>query len=199
MAVDSGAVIPSCVYPPSGLAEFILCRRWHAEPEPGDVVFYSFSSVQTDPFGMPHVGIVIDTDAWKKDKCFVAVEGGVDGTVVRTFRDRLVTIGFGRPDFKFRLGGGPKMQTGLVYVDPENVYIGGRGRDVMNVQLALEKMVGLHDHVPGVFDETTRRAFARWQRVIGYVGVLADGTPSPGAVSQLGYRSDVFTTAPAKN
>jgi hypothetical protein len=185
---DAGVVIPSVVYTPSGLAEFIHSRRWRARPQTGDVAFLVSSSMQTDPFAMPSVGIVVNTDAWKNNVCTIVTV--VAGEVVKRVYWRYELLGFGRPNF--RPGREPKMQTGPVFVNPRRVRVGGRGRDVMNVQLALARAVDLSGHAPGVFDEATRRAFARWQRVIGHVGNDASGIPTDASLRALGERSRIF-------
>ena len=161
--------MPACVYTPSGLAEFIFSRRWRSDPKPGDVVFFSFATKQTDPFGMPHVGIVTDVSEWRRLERFQSVEGQVDGTVKIVTRGKFETLGFGRPNFKVRPGR-RNLQTGSVFVNSEKIKPGSRGSDVLNVQLALVKLAGLKNHTPAVFDLETQRAFARWQRMIGFVG-----------------------------
>ena len=181
------------MYPPAGLAEFIFERRWRADPQTGDVVFYAFASRVTEPFGTPHVGIVVDTSRWRTDGLLLAVEGDVDGQVARVSRRRFDTLGFGRPDFRFRPAkGAANMQTGPVFVNPANVGPGRRGRDVMNVQLALAQTVALERHEPAVFDEVTRRAYARWQRLLGHVGRDIDGVPNERTLARLGERSGIF-------
>lgn len=196
VARDSGILMPSCVYSPSGLAEFIFDGRWRNSPLPGDIVFYSFSTKSSDRFSMPHVGVVVNIDAWKKAKCFVAVEGGVDGAVVALERWKYETIGFGRPDFKVRPGKAQNVQTGTVFVDPERVRADIRTVDVLNVQLALSRAVGLSGYQPMVFDTVTRRALARWQRIIGYVGADANGVPDAGSLGVLGERTGTFKVRP---
>jgi hypothetical protein len=75
VAYDAGVKIPACVYSPNGLAEFIYQRRWRERPRPGDIVFYSFSL--DGAFGMPHVGIVTNTDGWKTEDSFIAIEANI--------------------------------------------------------------------------------------------------------------------------
>lgn len=185
---DAGIIIPSVVYAPSGLAEFVHSRRWRSRPRPGDIAFIA---VQTGLFKMPSVGVVVNTDAWKKNSTCVVIEGGVNGEVVRKVYWKYELLGFGRPDF--RPAKEPKMQTGPISVNPWRVRVGGRGRDVMNVQLALAKVVDLKNYSPGVFDAPTQRAFARWQRMIGYVGSDADGIPTDQSLEALSDRSKIFT------
>lgn len=184
--------MPACVYTPNGLAEFIFAERWRRAPEPGDVVFYNFSTKQTDKFSMPHVGIVVDVAGWDRYSKFQAVEGGVDGSVALMVRSGVDTIGFGRPVFKSRPGMAAEMQTGPVFVRVDRVRLGASGRDVLNVQLALEQVGCLSEYTPAVFDAKTERGYIRWQRLIGHVGPDADGVPSAGTLDQLGERTGVF-------
>lgn len=194
-ARDAGVVIPACVYAPSGLAEFIFSRRWRSEPRPGDIAFFNFATKQTDPFGMPHVGIVTDVSEWRRLERFKSIEGQVDGTVKIVTRGKFETIGFGRPDFKARPGR-RNLQTGPVFVSPSNVRPGSRGADVLNVQLALTRLVDLKNHSPAVFDRETQRAFARWQRLIGFVGSDASGVPNIPSLERLGEISGIFSIRP---
>jgi peptidoglycan hydrolase-like protein with peptidoglycan-binding domain len=195
VARDAGVIIPACVYSPSGLAEFIFSRRWRSDPRPGDIVFYAFATKQTDPFGMPHVGIVTDSSDWRRNETFKAVEGQVDGSVKITTRGKYETLGFGRPNFKARPGR-RRVQTDPVLVRFASVTPGARGRDVVNVQLALVKAVGLTGHTAGVFDSATTRAFARWQRMIGFVGGDANGIPTPASLERLGEITGIFSGRP---
>lgn len=199
VACDSDVAIPSCVYPPSGLAEFIFMNRWRSDPEPGDIVFYTFSTRPEDPFGTPHIGIVVDTDAWKKEQYFMAVEADIQNSVVTRMRWKYETIGFGRPDWKRRPGKAAQNADGLVFVNPARIQPGARGKDVFNMQVALRKVVDLSGETPAVFDSKTQRAYARWQRMIGHVGHDIDGVPNERTLAQLGARSEVFTTVAPEN
>ena len=193
---DARIFIPSCIYSPSGLAEFSADGRLFREPAVGDVVFYGFPTVASEMFGMPHVGIVVDADGWRTDRVFKAVEGQVENSVRVMLRDATCVTGFGRPRFdvsKARPGRSPKLQT-VPFVDPTRLSLSSAGRDVVNVQLALERLGLLDRYSPGVFDAPTRLAFAHWQRVSGYVGGDANGVPTPASVSSLGNISGVFTT-----
>lgn len=96
-----------------------------------------------------------------------------------------------------KIYGRPAREDKTVQTDrPVSVYRvqpGRRGRDVMNVQLALVRAAGLDHYAPGVFDESTRRAFARWQRILGHVGPDADGVPTLATLERLGDHTGVFT------
>lgn len=198
VARDVDLAIPACVYSPSGLAEFIHSRRWRSDPKPGDVVFYTFATKQTDPFGMPHVGIVTDARDWKRSKTFVAIEAQVDGSVKLVTRGKYDTLGFGRPNFKARPGR-QRVQTAAFLTNPLAIKPGARGRDVLNVQLALEKVVDLGTREPAVFCARTQRAFARWQRLIGFVGADANGIPTPASLERLGTVSGIFSIGTAES
>jgi len=186
---DAGVVIPSVVYPPSGLAEFINSRRWRSRPEPGDIAFLVTSSLESDPFSVSSVGVVVNTDAWKIESTCVVAEV-VSGEVVLRVRWKYELLGFGRPNY--RPAREVKMQTGPILVDPRRVRVGARGRHVMNVQLALVRVVDLTGYAPGVFDASTQRAFARWQRILGHVGPDANGVPTDASLRALGERSKIF-------
>lgn len=199
VAHDTGVLIPSCVYTASGLAEFAHADGLVTTPEPGDIVFYNFSTKVNDVFSMPHVGIVTNTDAWKLEDSFHAVEGGVDNAVVLQRRWRFDVIAFARPNYYHDQGRLAKAAAnsadGLVSVTPARVTPGARGRDVLNVQLALSRVVDLRGESPAVFDWVTQRAFARWQRLIGHVGPDADGVPTPSTLRTLGQRTGLFTVS----
>lgn len=64
---------------------------------------------------------------------------------------------------------------------------------MLNVQLALERLVGLDDHVPALFDDSTTVAFARWQRLTGHVGSDANGVPTRLNLERLGAESGLFS------
>lgn len=193
VARDAGILMPACVYTPSGLAEFIFAKRWRAEPRVGDIVFYSFSTKQTDPFSMPHIGIVVDVNNWAASDSFIAIEGQVDGTVKLMTRWKYETVGFGRPDFKNRraeTAASHKIKP--VELDYAKVRPGLRGKHVLNVQIALSRTAGLSGQEPAVFDVATQRAYARWQRMIGFVGTDANGVPNKPSLDRLGEVTGVF-------
>lgn len=195
VAHDSGlpaASLPSCVYSASGLAELLKRRRVRNTPLPGDIVFFSFSTLSADPFSMPHLGIVVDVSDWRAKKRFFSVEV-VNGEVRRLARSHHDVAAFCRPVFNVRPGRVRDLQTGIVFVSAGKVKPGARGRDVLNVQLALERLVGLDDHVPALFDDSTTVAFARWQRLTGHVGLDANGVPTRLNLERLGAESGLFS------
>jgi hypothetical protein len=200
VARDAEVSLPACVYTPSGLAEFIFNRRWHAKPQPGDIVFFTWST--GDDFGMPHVGIVTDTSDWNRLGCFRSIEacvnsglpkGGVvnDGVYLR-LRWKFEVLGFGRPDFKLRPAKEIKKADGQVSIRLENIRPGKRHKDVERVQLALASITGLRNAKAGSFDGQTQAAYSRWQRSIGLVGKNTTGLPDFDSLSRLGRETGYF-------
>lgn len=207
VARDAGIVIPSCVYSPSGLSEFVLSRRAHTDPQPGDIVFYNFPTGAQ--FGMPHVGIVTACDEYMQTGEFLAIEGNVnsglpkghadrDGVYERT-RYKSDVIMFGRPDFDFRPGKDAEMQTGRLFIKEYHVRPGRQNPDVQTVQLALSTIVTLENVTWGRFDASTQRAYARWQRAIGYVYPDSTGIPDVASLKLLGERSGIFEVKPPED
>lgn len=200
VAYDAGVKIPACVYSPNGLAEFIYQRRWRERPKPGDIVFYSFSL--DGNFGMPHVGIVTNTDGWKTEDSFIAIEANIcsglprastvnDGIFERT-RWKYEVLGFCRPDFKQRPAKDPKMMTGKPDVLVSQLLPGKRHGSVEILQRALVVAVGLKDYERGKFDASTQRAYARFQRLIGMAGSDANGVPTQATLTRLALETGIF-------
>jgi hypothetical protein len=200
VAREAGITVPSCVYPTSGLAEFIRRRRWHAKPQPGDIAFFTFST--GDNFGSPHIGIVTEVKDWKRLGRFRCIEGMVnsglpngspvcDGVFERT-RWKTDVLGFGRPDFQLRPGRELIKADGQPVVSVSNVQPGRRNRDIERVQLALSRVTGLRNVKQGAFDGQTQSAYAAWQRQIGYVGTQAIGIPDEASLKRLGDETGYF-------
>jgi hypothetical protein len=200
VAYDAGVKIPACVYSPNGLAEFIYQRRWRERPRPGDIVFYSFSL--DGAFGMPHVGIVTNTDAWKTEDSFIAIEANIssglpkapatnDGIFERT-RWKYEVLGFCRPDFKQRPAKDPNIMTGKPDVMVSQLLPGKRHASVEILQRALVVAVGLKGYERGKFDVKTQRAYARFQRLIGIVGSDANGVPTQSTLTRLALETQMF-------
>lgn len=200
VAYDSGVKIPACVYSPNGLAEFIYQQRWRKDPRPGDIVFYNFAVDRA--FGMPHVGIVSNTDGWKSEEIFVAIEANIcsglpkaptvnDGIYERT-RRRHDVLGFCRPNFDSRPAIGEEIMTGSVEVVVSQLLPGKRHASVAVLQRALVIAVGLKNYESGKYDRPTQAAYARFQRLIGLVGDDANGIPTPGTLRRLAIETGAF-------
>ena len=200
VARETGIELPACVYSPSGLAEFIYQRRWHARPRTGDIVFYTFPT--NELFGMPHVGIVTDTREWRHGR-LEAIEGQTasglakggqlnDG-VYRRVRHRHEVLGFGRPGFT-------PIKGGTDVADIPNIKLAHlqskrRHASIALVQRALAQTTGLHA-ITGVIDGETTSALRRWQRSIGCLdGELLD-LPS---LRRLGRDTGTFSIELAGN
>lgn len=204
VARETDVSLPACVYSPSALSEFVQTGRFHTRPEPGDIVFFAFPTVLPGPssgFSMPHVGIV--TARASETGKFMTVEAQVspglprgtqdaDGVFERT-RWIFETIGFGRPSFQARPATVTAADVPLVHAS--NVRTGTGATDIGLVQTALRAATGLREYRPGIWDPPTRRAFARWQRQIGRVGVDATGLPEARDLERLGRETGVFRTS----
>ena len=203
VAREAGVEVPACVYPPSGLAEFIKQRRWHFKPQPGDIAFFTFSTV--DDFGLPHVGIVVDTSEWRANGWLTTVEGQVangfprsqqsnDG-VYKRIRWNHDIIGFGRPNFNHRHGALIRFQTGKTEVSLTHCRPGAKPNgSVERVQLALSLKTGLATNVKrGSWDKHTGAAYSRWQRMCGFVGANVTGIPDRASLERLGRETGYFS------
>jgi hypothetical protein len=196
---EAGLTIPSCVYPPSGLAEFNKLGRLTQRPRPGDVVFFVFPTGET--FGVSHVGLVADTSRWISDGLVGTIEGHVNSGlpksdphvmgVFRRVRSKHEIIGFGNPTHR---PGAKKSTTGQrVGLQLVSIRPGRRNKSIGLVQLALSKVTsGLGRFTPDLFDGSTQHAYARWQRQIGYANDRASGVPDPASLRLLGETTGVF-------
>ena len=202
----AGVVIPSCGYSPTGLAEFTSRRRVYKNPRPGDIVFFSFA-VTGESYGMSHVGLVTKTDRWKADGLVQTIEGNVgsglpkgDPGLMGVFsrvRSRHEVIGFGRPAFRPAILRRTGM-AGTTRIDVETVRPGRRNKSIGLVQAGLARTVGLGKVTVDMFDAETERAYAHWQRTLGYVGTDARGIPDLRSLRTLGERTGLFTTEEVK-
>jgi len=198
---EAGMTIPSCVYPPSGLAEFIKQGRLKQRPQPGDVAFFVFPTGET--FGVSHVGLVADTSRWNTDGLVGTIEAQINSGlpkadihamgVYRRVRSRHEIIGFGRPNFKHRPGD-KKSQTGQrAGLQLSSIRPGKRNRSIGLVQLALSKVTGgLGRFITDLYDGSTQQAYARWQRQIGYANDRATGIPDERSLRLLGEVTGTF-------
>jgi len=201
VAREAGVSLPACVYSPSGLAEFINGRRWHAKPQPGDIVFFTWST--GEKFGSPHVGIVTDTTDWQLRRQFRTIEAMTDSGLARSskiadgvfprLRHGYEVLGFGRPDFRQRPGGANEIAGGQPEIRFEMLRPGRANADIQRVQLALGIKCGLRNVQPGKLDGSTIAAYARWQRMCGFVGSDASGIPDIDSLVRLGRETRCFT------
>ena len=202
VAREAGLILPACVYSPSGLSEFIKQRRWHARPRPGDIVFFTFPTVDDTGFGVPHVGIVVDGSQWDRLGRIETVEGCTDSGaprgprsrdgVYRRVRHDHEVLGFGRPDYR-AIAKEVTAHSGVPVVRASTLLTGRSTRSIRLVQLALARVCGLRHAKEGVFDGPTTSAYARWQRMIGYAGRDVTGTPDPGSLRRLARETGLFS------
>jgi hypothetical protein len=196
-ARDIGLNIPA-TSTSTALSEFVRTRRMYAHPKPGDIVFYTFSA--NGQFGQPHVGIVTDTKSYRSLGQFTAVEAQVSSGLPKSSksdngvfeRTRHITdvIGFGRP--KFRVSRGRRDKTDSVQIATRNIGYGKSNRWIETVQHALATQVPITGAARGKFDNSTRSAYACFQRQIGLVGTDANGVPDEKTLTVLGERSGLF-------
>lgn len=80
VARSAGLHIPSFMYVPAGLAEFVRQGNISRSPRPGDIAIFSFSSTSNEGgFGMQHVGIVTDVRELRTNGRFLTIEGNTTG------------------------------------------------------------------------------------------------------------------------
>lgn len=196
---EAGLTIPSCVYPPSGMAEFIKQGRFNQRPRPGDIAFFVFPTGEI--FGSPHAGLVVDTSRWNSDGLVGTIEGNINSGlpkadphvmgVYRRVRSKHEIIGFGNPTHR---PGAKKSETGQrAGLQLSSIRPGRRNKSIGLVQLALSKVTsGLGRFIPDLFDGSTQHAYARWQRQVGYANDRATGIPDPVSLRLLGETTGVF-------
>jgi hypothetical protein len=203
---ETGVWVPACVNTTAGLSEFIRLRRWHARPEPGDIVFYNFpTALISSGFAHGHVGIVTDVSEWSRLGKLTAVEGMTDAGLPRAnitswdgvyerVRTRHEILGFGRPDYRPGRERPTDKADGLPEIKSPSIPIkqGKRHRDFELIQLALGKKTGLRNVNRGSWDGLTMTAYAQWQRQIGYTGKDANGWPDRASLSRLGRETGYF-------
>jgi hypothetical protein len=89
-ARDAGLKIPSFVYTPAALAEFIRSGNFSRVPALGSIAIYNFSSNvghAADAFGQPHCGVVTDVREFETTGKFITIEGNTTGSTVHQNKD----------------------------------------------------------------------------------------------------------------
>jgi peptidoglycan hydrolase-like protein with peptidoglycan-binding domain len=159
-------------YTPIGMAKF-KSGEWgtfHDNPQPGDLVFYSFRGQRPD-----HVGMVEAVGSGGK---FTTIEGNVGNACKRLARSKQTggLLGFGRP----RYDGTSSADTGTA----RTLAIGAKGEDVRGLQAILAG-AGLlpATGMDGDFGPQTKAAVIQLQRQLG---VVADGIVGPVTHAAIG-------------
>ena len=206
VARECGLGLHSHVYTASALAEYVRTARLYRKPQLGDVVFFNFAADPSAAFNGPHVGIVIDTSAWDKSGKLLTVEAQVasglpkgaqlnDG-VYKRMRYSTDVLGFGRPDFNRELHQEAAAATTfneLPTVSAARALSGKPNKDVANIQLALAALTDARDMNRGTWCPSTKAAFSRYQRMVGYVGTDVDGIPTDELLARLGRETKLFS------
>lgn len=196
---EAGLTIPSCVYPPAGMAEFNKQGRLKQRPRPGDIAFFVFPT--GDVFGVSHIGLVADVSRWNSDGLVGTIEGNINSGlpkadthvmgVYRRVRSKHEIIGFGNPTHR---PGSKKSPTGQrAGLQLSSIRPGRRNKSIGLVQLALSKVTGgLGRFTTDLYDGSTQHAYARWQRQIGYANDRATGIPDERSLRLLGAITGTF-------
>jgi len=82
VARESGLHLPSFVYTPAALAEYIRRGQISRVPKPGDIAIFNFSSNTghaASAFSAPHCGIVTDVRELRTNGRFLTIEGNITG------------------------------------------------------------------------------------------------------------------------
>jgi hypothetical protein len=207
VARECGLGLHSHVYSAAALAEYVRTARLYRKPQRGDIVFFNFAADPGVAFNGPHLGIVIDTSAWDKSGKVLTVEAQVssglpkgaqlnDG-VYKRVRYSTDVLGFGRPVFVDRqvqdtAAAASTFNEALPTVTAARALSGKPNRDVTNIQLALAALTDARDMNRGTWCPATKAAFARYQRMIGFVGTDVDGMPTDETLGRLGRETKLF-------
>jgi len=77
----------------------------------------------------------------------------------------------------------------------KEIKTGDRNKKIEIIQLALATVTDLRGAEPGKWDAITAAACARYQRMVGYVGVDADGLPDVNTLKRLARDTGLFELA----
>ena len=204
---QAGLEVPSCTYPPTGLAEFMKRGRFFpasSQPRLGDIAFLSVPSGVNKAFEIPGAGIITDLSHYRQTGQAGTIEAGVTAGnpkqvtiegVYRRTRSSHEIIGYGRPDYsKTRKPMTAPISAPTIALD--NIRSPRRNVDIGRVQLALARVVSLRPNVTkDLYDSATQDAYAHWQRRLGYVGTAVTGTPDRRSLETLGAVTGLFSVS----
>lgn len=78
VANQAGVKIPNCVYTPSGAQAFLKAKQWFtSNPQPGDLVFFSWTGKNTID-QIEHIGVVVCDNG---DGTITTIEGNTNNSV----------------------------------------------------------------------------------------------------------------------
>ncbi len=188
--------IPSLVYPTAAMQVFMKTGRLHVTPKPGDIAFFAFPT--EGHFDVQHVGIVEDVTGVTFNGSFKTIEAQVTSGNPKAqdqrdsvhHRVRFLTdvVAFGRPNFqrsRLNVEAGGAVDARVPIVNIARVLTWKPCADTELIQRALAVTVDLRNARRGTWDAQTRSAFANFQRMVGYVGEDATGTPDPKSLQLL--------------
>jgi hypothetical protein len=211
--------VPSFVYTPAALAEFLRSGLVTTKPQPGDIAIFNFASTTASAFSQPHAGIVTDVRHLKNTGMFTTIEGNTTGPnsyqdkdgVHQKVRHLTDVVVFCRIESQ-----GPKLLTKIYNklsrsgpdklelqdleeaarmqesINVKLVRPGTKNKSIKLVQLALSTVTDINGCEPGKWDAATQNAFARYQRNIGRVGSDASGLPEVNTLKRLAAESGIF-------
>lgn len=201
-----GVSMPSFVNPGAALKESMRLKTFTQEPEIGDVIVMTFPTGLNDKFATVHVGIVADLSHWVTERQVGTIEAFVNSGlkksdpylhgVFRRVRSTYEIIGFIHPNYTAQAS----FEDAAIVnrVSFQKVVYGKRNADIGIVQDALVKAVGFRKDAAtsDMFDSNTTSAYAHWQRICGYAGTDASGTPDEASLARLGKLTGEFLLSP---
>jgi hypothetical protein len=185
---------------------FYLLNGWQRRaPKPGDLVFYNYTTAsQTVSFDSPHIGVVTDTDRWKKEHLFQAIEGQVssgqpkaaqeDNGVYKRTRYATDVLTFVRIPNRYLQQDTKQLEL----LTPELTHIVRPGHiercstkqaptakpefrkstELVQLALAAHPGVRLQNADRGVYNGKTQTAIALFQRLNGFPAAECSGLPT---------------------
>lgn len=168
---------PSLVSTVAALGEYHRQNRLYINPKPGDLVFFNHSTDGT--FSQPHIGLVVNTEAWQTNGLFQTIEGQTasgkplgpqtaDGVYIRV-RSIAEVLAFARPRYRTEKTGKPGVPSTAPFFHVSQFQPGKQGKSIAILQTALFQVNGATGMTRGRFDRTTQAALAAYQRVSGEV------------------------------
>lgn len=160
---------------------FASAGAWHSDIagiRRGDIVFFDWGG--SDSRGaIDHVGIVTSVSGGT----VYTIEGNTADVCARRVRYASTIAGYGRPNY----GGPSKPGAPARYrttINGLSYGYGAKGDHVLRVQKALAAR-GFKKGTGKTWGDDCTRAYAKWQRHLGYSGNDADGVPGASSLGEL--------------